>query len=67
MEEFIIMDPNDQSAYILSMLVATLILAFVIYGIFEIAQTNPQMFQSSENSNSGDTFVLLWLLSKILP
>ena len=67
MEEFIMRDPNDQGAYLLSMLFAMLILAFVIYGIFEIAQTNPQMFQSSGDSSSGDTFILLLLLSKILP
>lgn len=61
------MDPNDQGAYLLSMLVALLIMAFVLYGIFDIAQANPQMFQSSGNSSAGDTFVLFWLLSKILP
>lgn len=61
------MDPNDRGTYLLSMLIALPITAFILYGIYDIVQANPQMFQSSGNSNAGDTFVLLLLLSKILP
>ena len=60
-------DPNNQGAYLLSMLFAMLIVAFVIYGIYEIGQANPQMLQASENNNLDDTLILRLLLSKSLP
>ena len=67
MEEFSMRDPNNQGAYLLSMLFAMLIVAFVIYGIYEIGQANPQMLQASENNNLDDTLILRLLLSKSLP
>ena len=61
------MDPNDKDTYLLSMLIALPIMAFILYGLYDIAQANPQMFQSSGDSNSSNTFILFWLLFKLLP
>lgn len=67
MEEVIILGSDDLGAYLLSMLIAFFVMAFIINGLYDIVQANPQMFQSSGNSNSGNTFFLLWLALKLLP